>query len=112
MKKSENLLDLIPRKNEKFRVETDEKGIVTIFVENKGFFNFLMQKIFLKPRFTQVHLEEFGSFIWSKIDGKRTVTQIADLLHEQFKEKAEPLYPRIGMYMKNLLNYDFIKIDK
>jgi len=110
--KAPNLLDLIPVQNEKFRAEINEEGQVTIFVENKGPFNWVAQKLFKKPRFSQVHLEEFGSFIWQQIDGKKNVKEIADLLHEEFGEKAEPLYPRISMYMKSLLNYEFVKMNK
>ena len=108
--KSPNLLDLVPCQSQKFRAETGEDGAVTIFVENKGLFNFVAQKLFKKPRFSQIHLEEFGSFIWQQIDGVKTVKEIADLVHDKFGEKADPLYPRISMYMKTLLNYKFIEI--
>lgn len=105
-----NLLDLVPVQSQKYSSEIGEDGKVTIFVENRGPFNFLAQKLLKKPRFSQVHLEEFGSFIWQQIDGKRTVKEIADLMHEKFGEKAEPLYPRISMYMKTLMNYNFISL--
>ena len=108
-KQSQNLLDLVPRQSKKYKFEVDEEGKVTVFVENKGFFNLAAQKLFKKPRFTQIHLEEFGSFIWQKIDGKRTVKEIADLLHEKFGEKADPLYPRISVYVKTLVNYGFVE---
>lgn len=109
-KQAPNLLDLIPRQSTKHKVEIDGEGKVTIFVENKGLFNFIAQKLFKKPRFSQIHLEEFGSYIWQKIDGKRTVKEIADLMHEEFGEKADPLYPRISMYMKTLVNYEFVEL--
>lgn len=109
-KQSPNLLDMIPHQSTKYRSETDDKGMVTIFVENKGPFNFVAQKLFHKPRFTQIHLEEFGSFIWKHVDGIHTIKEIADSLHEQFGEKADPLYPRITMYVKSLLDYEFIEL--
>lgn len=108
--KNQNLLDFVPVQNQKYRVEITEAGQVTIFIENKGPFNWVAQKLFRKPRFSQVHLEEFGNFIWPLIDGKKTVKNIADLVHEQFGEKADPLYPRISMYMKMLNNYEFITL--
>lgn len=108
--KAPNLLDLVPSQSQKFRSEIDEKGSVTIFVENKGPFNFVAQKLFKKPRFSQVHLEEFGSFIWQQIDGIKSVQQIADLMHIKFGDKADPLYPRISMYMNTLLNYEFVEM--
>lgn len=108
-KQNPNLLDFVPQHSTKFRVEISDDAVVTIFVENKGPFNFVAQKLFGKPRFSQVHLEEFGSFIWQQIDGQRTIKEIADILHEKFGEKAEPLYPRISMYFNMLKQYNFIE---
>lgn len=109
-KQAPNLLDMIPHQSTKNRFEIGEDGMVTIFVENKGPFNFAAQKLFHKPRFTQIHLEEFGSFIWQHIDGNKTIKEIADCMHEHFGEKADPLYPRISMYVKSLLDYEFIEL--
>ena len=109
-KQAPNLLDLVPHPSSKQHSQIDEEGMVTIFVENKGFFNFVAQKLFKKPPVSQIHLEEFGSFIWQQIDEKRTVKEIGDLLHEKFGDKAEPLYPRLSMYIQTLVNYDFIEL--
>ena len=108
-KDSRNFLDSTLEKNSDFRSETNESGEVTIFVENKGFFNFVMQKLLNKPRFSKVHLEEFGSFVWPLIDGKNTVERIGEKVKERFGEKAEPLYPRLTVYLKTLLRYGFVK---
>lgn len=107
--KENNYLDLVPVCSDKFRVEiSKDSGLVTFFIENKGIFNFLAQKMFKKPRFSQVHLEEFGSYIWTLIDGKKNIKTIADLLYEKYGSRAEPLYPRISMYIETLKNYNFI----
>lgn len=50
-----------------------------------------------------------GTFIWPLIDGKRTVTDIAALVKEEFGEAAEPLYPRIIKYFQIVESYHFIK---
>ena len=107
MKKSANLLDFVPSRSSRFRFEVDESGLVTIFVENKGFFNFIAQKILKKPRFSQVHLDNLGSFVWNSIDSKKTVKEIADALGEKFGKDAEPLYQRCALYMNMLKKYGF-----
>lgn len=111
-KTKQNLLDLVPCRSPKFNSEIDEKGMATIFVENKGLFNFIAQKLFGKPRISQIHLEEFGSFIWQQIDGNRTVNEIGELVHQQFGEKADPLYPRLSMYIKTLVSHGFIELQE
>ncbi len=109
-KKSENYLDYIPVYNEKNRWERGEDGIITIFVENKGLFHFLAQKLLKKPRFSQIHLDEMGSFILPLIDGQRSVYDIAQLVKEHFGQQAEPLYNRLVTYMAMLENCGFVTL--
>ena len=109
MKKSDNYMDRVPVRNDKFRWERDEDGNVTIFVENKGVFNRIAQKFFGKPEVTKVHLEGLGNYIWTNIDGKKSVYDIGQAVKEKYGDEAEPLYPRLVKYMSMLENYDFIK---
>lgn len=109
--KSENLLEFVPiRKIERF--STDEKGIITLEIENKGFFNRLAQKLFKKPKISYIHLDEMGSFVWPLIDGEKSITDIGVPVKENFGEKAEPLYPRLVQYFKILESYGFIEYKK
>lgn len=104
-----NYLDLIPEKNQSLKWHTDLKDRVILEVENTGIMNKIAQTVFNKPRFTKVHLDTQGSFIWPLIDGKRTVTDIALLVKDKFGEAAEPLYPRIIKYFQIVESYHFIK---
>ena len=76
-----NYLDLIPEKSSSLKWHTDLKERVILEVENTGIMNKIAQNLFNKPRFTKVHLDANGSFIWPLIDGKRTVEDIACLLY-------------------------------
>ena len=104
-----NYLDLIPEHSPELEWSRDLKNRVIIKVENRGWFHTIAQKLFNKPRYTKVHLDVNGSFIWPQIDGKKTVADIAALVHEEFGEKAEPLYPRIIRYFQIMERYYFIK---
>ena len=104
-----NYLDLIPEKSSSLKWHTDLKERVILEVENTGIMNKIAQNLFNKPRFTKVHLDANGSFIWPLIDGKRTVADIALLVKEQFGEAAEPLYPRIIKYFQIVESYHFIR---
>ena len=73
-------------------------------------FHFLAQKILKKPKVSQIHLDEMGNFVWPLIDGTRTVYEIAQLVKEEFGEKAEPLYERLVQYIQTLENYGFIEV--
>ncbi len=104
-----NYLDKIPMRAENIGWSQDEKGMVTLEIENKGWANFLAQKLFKRPKISYVHLDENGSFIWPLLDGQKDITAIGLLVKEHFGEKAEPLYERLARYFQILDSYHFIK---
>lgn len=104
-----NYLELIPRKPAELRWHRDFRERVIIEVENRGLFHTIAQKVFHKPRFTKVHLDSNGSFIWPLIDGRKTVADIAAQVHEELGDQAEPLYPRIVKYFRIMESYHFVE---
>lgn len=111
MKQNKNYLDFVPSINESLEWKELETGMIQIKMENVGVFNFIAQKLFGRPRYSYIDLEEFGSFIWKHIDGKRTIFEIGKSVSEKFKEKADPLYPRLSQYFKTLQLHGFIKAE-
>lgn len=107
-KDSSNYLDFIPQIASSLRWHLDEEEKVVLEIENTGWMNRIAQKLFHRPKVTQVHLDEMGTFVWPLIDGARTVNDIAILVKEHFGEKAEPLYPRIVKYFQIVESYHFI----
>ncbi|MBS6397168.1 MAG: PqqD family protein [Clostridiales bacterium] len=108
MKKSQNYLEFIPKRNPEFQWRIREDGAAEIAMPNTGFFNRLAQIIWKRPRISYIALDEFGSFIWQQIDGERTVLDISVLVKEEFGEKAEPLLERLSVFIKTLENHRFI----
>lgn len=108
----ENYLERIPFRNETIGWSTDEEGVVTLEIENKGFFKVLTQKLFKKPKISYVHLDEMGSFVWPIVDGEKSILQIGEEVEKKFGEKANPLYERLAKYFQILESYDFIKWNK
>lgn len=109
-KKTENYLEKIPCHNPQIVWSTDENGLVTLQMQNRGVANFLAQKLLKKPRVSFIHLEEFGSFVWGCIDGKQNIISIGEMVKAQFGEKTEPLYERLSQYIKTLESNGFITI--
>lgn len=107
-KQKKNYLDFIPVISDR-NTWDEENGKVTVHMLNKGFYHFIAQKFFHTPRVSHIALDEYGSFVWLSIDGKKTVGQIADLLKEKYGDKAEPLYDRLVKYMQILYNNRFIR---
>ena len=107
-KKQENFLNYIPVISDKNSWDADADGRVTIHMVHRGFYAWIAQKIFHRPRVSHIDLDAMGSFIFQQIDGQRTVGQLALLVRDRFGQEAEPLYDRLVKYMQILRNNGFI----
>lgn len=108
---SENYLERKPvRAQIKWSADGEDK--ITLEIENKGFFNWIAQKLFKKPKISYVHLDETGSFIWPLIDGNKTIIELGKDVEGKFGEKANPLYERLATYFRILESYGFISWNK
>ena len=79
-----NYLDNIPVKNPEIEYEKSEKGKVTVFIEWKGFYSKIAQKVFHRPRVSDIKMDDYGSFVWLAIDGHKSVYTISQELDKRF----------------------------
>ncbi|MBQ9947142.1 MAG: PqqD family protein [Oscillospiraceae bacterium] len=105
----ENYLEKIPVHPEGLQWSADEKGIVTLDIENKGWMNRIFQKFFKKPRFTHIHLDEIGSFVWPLIDGEKRIMDMGEPMEQHFGERAHPTFERLAKFFQILDSYGFVK---
>ena len=75
MKEKKNYIDNIPKIND-MKWEVLEDGIVEITVENTGFYNTIAQKIFKKPRYSFIKLDEYGSLCGSRLTAKKVYMKL------------------------------------
>ena len=97
MKKNKNYIDNIPKINDK-KWELMPDGIVEITIENTGFYNRVAQKIFKRPRYSFIKLDEYGSCVWQQIDGQKTIYEIGQILKESHKGASNQLYERLSTF--------------
>ena len=106
---AENYLERSPSRPASLEWKTDEEGIVTLEIENTGWANRIAQKFFGRPRVSYIHLDKLGSFVWPLMDGKKTITELGELVDAAFGEEAHPLYERLARYFQILDSYHFIE---
>lgn len=106
--KDQNYLEKIPTRREDKKWTHDDKGIITLEIENKGVFNKIAQKLFKKPKVSYIHLDEMGSFIWPLIDGEINISSLGEKVESHFGDKANPLYERLSKYIQILESYGFV----
>ena len=96
-----NLLELKPIRNT--RSETNEEGLVTLFVpkfQNQWTVRWLIP-LLAKPHI-RLKLDRYGSYIWNACDGNTTVRDIGQKMGEKFGEEVDLLYERIGLFIRRL----------
>ena len=56
----------------------------------------------LRLRPYRLRLDELGTFVWERLDGERTVREIADDVERMFGEKARPAAERVVIFLRRL----------
>ena len=105
---TQEYLAQIPLRKETIGWKTDESGIVTLEVENKGWANRLAQVFFKRPKISFIHLDKMGSFIWPLLEGKLSIKEIGVLVEKEFGKEAHPLYERLARYFQIMNSYGFV----
>ena len=114
-KSSFNYVDYIPSHNPKYKWDKKEKDsneLVTIYIERKNLSDKFAQRFFKKPKVTNVDLDKFGSFVWLKVDGKKTIYEIGKEIKKEYGESVEPLYERLATFIEILRKNQFVKLEK
>ena len=99
---------LVPVHSEGVEWQTAENGRVTLRVENKGAFNRLAQLLFFRPKVSYIHLDDLGSFVWSRLDGKTQTADIVSAVEKQYGNEAQPTEERLLRFLGTLKENGFI----
>lgn len=95
--------------NDKLEWQISENGYVNLTIENKGIYNKIAQRLFRKPRYTNIELDCYGSRLWLYIDGKSTVYDIFMQMTYAFPDEKN-MYERVNRFVAILQKNSFIKI--
>ncbi len=99
---SDENLNMIFRKKDKVLFEWHE-GRIRIYKDQKHWTQNLMRKLGAKiPQRTYMSLDEYGTLVFSMIDGKTTVKEIGEALSAQHEEASQQLYERLFLYLNHL----------
>jgi hypothetical protein len=109
--KNTNTLDLTPIKLHNDEVSKD--GMVTVFVPK--FKNELAKKYIvpmMKSSDFNIKLDELGSEVWKKMDGKNKVHEIIEQLSEKFGDEFKQPEERITKYLFQLYEQKLISFNE
>jgi hypothetical protein len=104
-----NLLDLRPKRNLEW--ETAGDRVILLVPRFRGrISNKLLAPLFARPNI-RVKLDSFGSYVWNRCDGGTTVMDIGEGMAETFGEPLDPLYDRIGRFLRTLARDRFLTME-
>ena len=84
------------------------QGFVEIDMENRGFFNWIAQKLFKRPRISHISLDKYGTELWLALDGKATVNDVLLKMKNAFPEESEKMLNRVVHFLTTLEAHRFI----
>ena len=88
----------------------EEEGQVRLkVIKFKSKFGIWLCKLIKKPNYFFVNLDEIGSFIWKKCDGKNKVGEILEELKEKYG--GEKMEERLYIFLKMLERAGYIKYE-
>lgn len=111
LKSNEDVLNMIYKISDNLEYEVDKDNIVTILQKQ----DHKVQKFFRKlkfriPEYKNISLDEYGSWIFLQIDGKKNVKDIGESLEIKYGDKVHPLYERLLLFLNHInVNCHYIK---
>ena len=111
MKSNEDVLKIIYKISGKLEYEVDKDNIVTIIEKQ----DHKVQKFFRKLKFRipedkKISLDEYGSWIFLQIDGKKNVKDLGESLEAKYGDKVHPLYERLLPFLNHIyINFHYVE---
>jgi hypothetical protein len=100
---NEDVLNIIYKTSDNLEYEVDKDDIVTILHKQDHKIQRFFRKLkFRIPEYKKISLDEYGSFVFSQIDGKKTVSDIGKALEVKYGEEAHPIYERLLLFLNHI----------
>lgn len=107
-KPNENYMKFIPRiiEDSPYEIYPDEEIVITILPD--GPMNRIRKIFKLKIKERKVRLDQYGKFLWNRIDGAKTIENLLDAVVEEFHEDKLSLCGKIIVFFEILKYYNFV----
>lgn len=111
--KNDDALKLIFKISNNIDYEVNNKSITILEKQNHPIQIFFRKLKFRIPLYKKIQLDEYCSFVFLQIDGKKSVEEIGKNLENAYGEDSHPLYERLLMFLNHIdVNCNYIEILK
>ena len=102
-KNNQEVLSIIFKISDDLEYEVSADHIVTILVKQDHKIQKFCRKLkFSIPEYKKTSMDEYGSYVFLLIDGRKTVKDIGENLEAKYGEKAHPLYERLLLFLNHI----------
>ena len=102
-------LDAVPVRNELCREESTDAGLVRVLVPiRKTWVVGLMRRLTYAPEFRKIELDEIGSFVWRRCDGRTSVRVLVRQLCKEFRLSDREGEVSLTQYLRTLARRNLI----
>lgn len=103
MKNNEEVLNLCFRKEDNIKYTLKEGKIVIIHEPQYHKIQKILRKIgFNIPKYKNIELDIYSSYVFLEIDGIKTIKQIGENLEKEFGQDVYPLYERLLVFINHI----------
>ncbi len=106
-----NYLELVPAHLVLWQDDPDHDRILVLMPRYTDpiFSRLLQPRLSEAKKHIRVPLEGRGTFLWRRVDGQRTVADLAQLFEAEFPTDKEDAHTRVSMYLHAMYDNKFIK---
>lgn len=108
MPNNNDILNIVYQINNDVVYKNDGSKIVLVQKQDHKIQNFFRKLKFKIPKESYLTLDEYASYVFKLIDGKRTVQEIGEAVHDKFGDEANPLYERLLVFLNHLESTLFV----
>ena len=100
---NEEVLRIIFKISDGLEYEVSADNIVTILEKQEHKVQKFFRKLRFKiPEYKKISLDEYGSWIFLQIDGKKNVKDLGESLEAKYGDKVHPLYERLLPFLNHI----------
>lgn len=110
---NDDALRLVFKISNNIDYEVNNRSVTILEKQNHPIQNFFRKLKFRIPIYKKIKLDEYCSFVFLQIDGKKNVKEIGKNLESAYGEDSHPLYERLLIFLNHInVNCNYIEIVK
>ena len=109
-----NMLEMVPVKTCRWYISHSTGRHVIRkkrFIRKPSVYQRLFMRLLKRDKFIKIYLDDYGSYVFQSIDGKRNVRKIGEFVRKRYGGNVRALYPRVSSFLTNMASNGIIRFE-